>query len=343
MKIIFTFETLLIFMGLFLLSQNISSQNQSENPFNLQEVNDKRFSEIKDSLYKTSGGFRDNSSVYFDLNESDLQEIRNSLKNGIIPYLNNKRPYMIYEQIYFGPVDDALTLNMTILNIKDIPELDFYYNVKEVNFICGNLNFDPQVIKDRADLYEQYAREAEQEKRKYADTCDFYWLKDTILKNSDFVRYSRRPTILNIEWGNEMFTRTFPQEYYCSDFGTGIPVFDWSSNNFIGLRIGCGTQCWGNFLLPMNEIDSVEFIWYPITFDKETNTLVYIDSLEKDLLVVHNLNSGNRQLVYLDGHCPDDDAGNCLEKVLLKNGELIVEYNKFLNLPDLIVGIANNY
>lgn len=302
----------------------------------LRQVSDEEFNVALDSVKRaTNSGYVLNVTLCHAISETKKKEILRDLRNGIHADLNEVE-IANYAQMAFAPGQASVQSDQIIACISE-PDVD---GVTQVRTISGDLGLNPRQREERRQAMIELGMDAT-EFPKTKDSCYFYWLKDTILANGNYLHFGKTSTELNIEWGNSQgFIRGFPETFDCSDGSLGIPDFDWATDEFMGLRIGCGTQCWANYVLPMNPDDSIQFIWFPVSMNLQTKTLAHIDEDKKHKIILTQLDSGEQREVTLDENCSTEGVGACLEEVRLTNNELFIEYADWVNAPPLSVHLV---
>lgn len=304
--------------------------------YHFQQVSDEEFDEALDSAKRNSGkGYVLDITLCHPLSEKKKDEVRNSLRSSIRPDLDDVE-IANYVFIAFGPGKASVESDRIIACISE-PDME---GITYVRTISGKLELNSR----RKEQRRQAMIEMEMDATKFPkdkDSCNFYWLQDTVLTNGEFLHYAKTSTELNIEWGKkQVFTRKFPETFDCSDFGTGFPALRWINKDFIGLEVGCGTQCWLDYILPINPDDSIQFIWFPVAINLETNTLAHIDEERRDKIILTHLNSGETVDVTLDENCVNEGVGACLKNVRLTNNELFIEYADWVNAPSLSIHLV---
>ena len=319
----------------FLLIHNQGFSQVQEKQYRLRELSDEKFDLAFDSIKQIKGSeYRFGISVCSAISPEDKKEIISNLKQGLHPDFGELEIFN-YAEYAFGPGKASVQSDNIIVCFSELDE----YGEISVRTISGDLELNPRQKEERRQAMIDLGMDATEFPDK-KDSCYFFWLKDTIFSNGNYLHYEKTRTELNIEWGNtQSFKRVFPETFDCSDGPLGLPDFDWASDQFIGLRIGCGTQCWASYILPLNPNDSIQFIWYPLAINQETNMLAHIDDEERDKLILTQLSTGISRQILLDYGCTTEGVGACLKEVRLTTSELYFEYEEWVNAPPVAIYI----
>jgi hypothetical protein len=96
--------------------------------------------------------------------------------------------------------------------------------------------------------------------------------------------------------------------------------FEWENSKFIGLRQGCGSPCWYDIVLPLQNGRKVRQVMYAVARDEKRNLIASIDPT----LNIINLITGRHQSIVLKPECPAAFPGSCLDDIEFKDGALHV-------------------
>jgi len=149
---------------------------------------------------------------------------------------------------------------------------------------------------------------------------------DTISKNGNYVKYKVNGDSVSIEYGNKYFQHAIPIKYSCKLADARTPQFKWDNNDFICLKYGCGSPCWGVLLLPLNSKDTIRQIGFDLASDPINNMLVYLDNLEYNKLVVENLKTHDIQIIKFTKKCSSAFIGFCLDSVSIRKNKLFYRF-----------------
>lgn len=161
-------------------------------------------------------------------------------------------------------------------------------------------------------------------------------LKDTTFADGCFIKYLVKNDDVQIEWGNQHFTRILNKHYDCNGAPVWVPWANWISKNFIGLKYGCGSPCWGFLALPLNPQDSVIEGMYDIGVDTSKNQVAYLGGDDDDLLVIEDLQTRKKQMVQPKVDCRAAFIGFCIDSVRLSNNKLFIKWAEQADGPDSI-------
>jgi len=150
---------------------------------------------------------------------------------------------------------------------------------------------------------------------------------DTVSKNNNYVKYHVINKSATIEYGNNSMHRYLNEKYSCAIADARVPHFEWDNKDFIGLRFGCGSPCWGTIVLPLNLTDSVRVILYNLDVDPKNNIIVYLGGENYDKLIVENIKTKSKQIIELNKkNCSAAFIGYCLDSVSINEGELYYRF-----------------
>jgi hypothetical protein len=164
------------------------------------------------------------------------------------------------------------------------------------------------------------------------DDCHV-WLADadTTLSTGEYIKYLKEDGQVKIEWGNKIFKRILTHEYSCEGAPTWIPTIRWSTSKYIGLKYGCGSQCWGTIILPINDKDSIIERMYDLEIDPSNSRMVYLDNETYDKLIVENFETGQKTNINYKFECKAAFAGSCIDSLILSKDMLTIEWVDWTN------------
>ncbi len=154
---------------------------------------------------------------------------------------------------------------------------------------------------------------------------------DTLSINGNYVKYNLQGNEAQLEYGNKYFKRVLPEKYNCQIADAGIPKFKWDNHDFIVLKYGCGSPCWGVLILPLNIKDSIKNIMYDLASDPTNNTIVYLGEPDYNDLVIENLKLKTKQMIKI-AQCNSAFLGYCIDSISINKKELyyrLAEPDKF--------------
>jgi hypothetical protein len=159
------------------------------------------------------------------------------------------------------------------------------------------------------------------------------WLpdSDTTLATGYFIRYIKENDRVKIQWGNRHFNRTLENDYDCQGAPAWVPTIRWSTSNYIGLKYGCGSPCWGSIILPTNDKDPVIERMYDLQIDTLSNRMVYLDNETYDKFVVENFATGKKTIIDYEFQCQAAFVGFCIDTVGFDKNKLFVEWVDWVN------------
>jgi hypothetical protein len=150
--------------------------------------------------------------------------------------------------------------------------------------------------------------------------------KTTIKGN--YLLYHVKNDSVTLEYGNKSIHRLFPYKIECEIADSRIPGYEWDSQDFIVLRYGCGSPCWGVFVLPLDSINSIRNIMYEMAFDPDNNEVCYLGFEKYDNLIVENLKTKKSIIVLLPFKSDHGEfMGAWIEDVTIKNNKLYYRYS----------------
>lgn len=166
------------------------------------------------------------------------------------------------------------------------------------------------------------------------DCGEWFSSYDTITLNGNYLKYHMQGKVAQMEYGNNHFQRYLPEEYSCDLSDARIPKFKWDNNDFICLKYGCGSPCWGVKILPLNINDSIRNIMYDLAWDPGNNILVYLGEPDYNSFIIENLKSKTRQKVELSQKCDETFLGYCIDSISVNKKELYYRFAITNNFDD---------
>ena len=135
---------------------------------------------------------------------------------------------------------------------------------------------------------------------------------------------------------------TFP----CTDPYVGIPRLWWDNKDFICLRFGCGSPCWGAKILPLTEKDTVQTYMYQYGHDENRNVIIYLEyeaENDKSFLVARNLKSKETEEIEFESCDNVGFIGYCIDSISYQNGELFLQTKNMEELKEELreIGLSN--
>ena len=175
-----------------------------------------------------------------------------------------------------------------------------------------------------------------QAKSQIEDCLTQYSGYDTVSSNGNFIKYHLKYEYLtkyhiknnyvSLEYGNRSFHRFLKEKFECQTADSRIPSLEWDNNDFICLRYGCGSPCWGVLILPLDSTDSARNIMYELAFNTPDNLIVYLDNDHYEKIVVENLKSKVKQVIEVPLKCDAAFLGACIDSISIKNKELYYRF-----------------
>lgn len=159
------------------------------------------------------------------------------------------------------------------------------------------------------------------------------WLPDadTTLSAGYFIKYIKENQRVKIQWGNDHFTRTLDKDYDCAGAASWVPSIRWSTSDYIGLKYGCGSPCWGSIILPKNDKDPVIERMYDLVIDTLGNRMVYLDNKTYDRFVLEDFVTGKQASIDYKFECPAAFVGFCIDTIGFDNKKLFVKWVEWSN------------
>ena len=160
-----------------------------------------------------------------------------------------------------------------------------------------------------------------------SDCLEPFSAYDTVSVNNNYVKYHVINKSATIEYGNNLIHRYLNEKYSCEIADARVPHFKWDNKDFIGLKFGCGSPCWGVMVLPLNLKDSVREILYNLDFDPKSNLIVYFGGENYDKLIVENLKTKSKQIIDVNKKkCDVAFIGYCIDSVSINSEELYYRF-----------------
>jgi hypothetical protein len=154
----------------------------------------------------------------------------------------------------------------------------------------------------------------------------FSWY-DTTTINGNYIVYHVKNDSATIEYGNKSFHRLFPYKIECQIADSRIPHFEWDTHDFVVLRYGCGSPCWGIFILPLDSVSAVRHLMYEMAFDAENNLVAYLDCDTYTSLIIENLKTKqSRRIEFPFKTDHGEFIGFWIEDISVKDNMLYIKY-----------------
>jgi hypothetical protein len=155
----------------------------------------------------------------------------------------------------------------------------------------------------------------------------FSWY-DTTTANGNFIMYHVANKTATIEYGNKSFKRSLPDKYDCQIADAWIPHFEWDTHDFMVLKYGCGSPCWGILILPFDSIIPVRNLMYEMAFDSANNLVVYLDCNNYSCLIIENLKTSQAMRVELPFKTDHGEfIGYWIDSISIKDKKLYYQYS----------------
>jgi hypothetical protein len=151
---------------------------------------------------------------------------------------------------------------------------------------------------------------------------------DTTSVNGNFLKYHVVDNSVFIEYGNNSFHRSLPDKYDCQITDFWIPKFEWDTHDFMILKYGCGSPCWGIFVLRFDSLNPVRNIMYDMAFDYDNELIVYLGNMDYNSLIVENLKTLQRikiEFPFKSDH--GEFMGSWIDSISIKNNQLYYKYS----------------
>lgn len=163
-----------------------------------------------------------------------------------------------------------------------------------------------------------------------ADCIEPFEAYDTFTLNGNFIKYHVKNKKAELEYGNHEFRKFYPEDFDCDIADAWVPKLKYDNKEFMLLRYGCGSSCWGLILLPLQNVGKIRNIMYDLAYDEETTNLVYTDN--KNLLI-ENLTSGKVKVIKLP-QCKAANMVYCLDSITISKSELKYQFYGPARLDD---------
>ena len=155
----------------------------------------------------------------------------------------------------------------------------------------------------------------------------FSWYNTTTIRGN-YVFYHVNNDSATIEYGNKSFHRLFPYKIECQIADARIPHYEWDSKDFIVLRYGCGSPCWGIYVLPLDSINSITDMMYEMAFDSANNLVCYLGGDDYNKLIIENLKTKSCRTIEFPFKSDHGEfMGAWIEDVSIKNNKLYYKYS----------------
>ena len=155
----------------------------------------------------------------------------------------------------------------------------------------------------------------------------FSWY-DTTSSNGNFLKYHVANKTATLEYGNKLFHRSLPDKYDCQIADAWIPQFEWDTHDFMVLKYGCGSPCWGILVLPLDSVHPARNIMYEMAFDSISNLVVYLDCDNYSNLIVENLKTSQARKIEFPFK-PDhgEFVGYWIDSISINDHKLYYQYS----------------
>lgn len=161
------------------------------------------------------------------------------------------------------------------------------------------------------------------------DNCleHFSWY-NTKSTNGNFILYHVANNSAFIEYGNKSFHRSLPDKYDCEIADAWMPHFEWDSHDFVILRYGCGSPCWGILVLPLDSVKPVRNLMYEMAFDSDNNLVVYLDCENYNSLIIENLKTYQARRIEFPFKTDHGEfIGSWIDSISIKDKKLYYQYS----------------
>jgi len=116
------------------------------------------------------------------------------------------------------------------------------------------------------------------------------------------------------------------------------PELDWENRYFVVLRQGCGSPCWINVILPLDDQTPTREVYFPHGVDTHRNILAYFD--RTDAVTFENLLSGEKQDVEVPGVCGAALLLYCVPQIEIRESEFYLEWDQDMGEAGESVGYS---
>jgi hypothetical protein len=103
--------------------------------------------------------------------------------------------------------------------------------------------------------------------------------------------------------------------------------FEWENSKFVVLRQGCGSPCWFEIVLPLQNGRKIQQVMYTVAHDEKRSLIA---SIESEPLMIINLITGRQQSIVLKPECAAAFPGWCLDDVAFKDGALHILWRSWV-------------
>lgn len=154
-------------------------------------------------------------------------------------------------------------------------------------------------------------------KEKPLDSCQWIDLTKKITPAGNYIAYERFDNFkYRIVWGNKNLKRILADTLYCDAPPVAKPHFEKENKNYIMLRFGCGSSCWGSIYLPLNTYQKVTRVYYEYATDLDHHLVAALALDEtKTFIAVHNLKTSKVQEIKLEKECESAIPTYCLDSL----------------------------
>lgn len=331
-----------ITVAIFLVIISVWTIPSSSQPTDFKVVSSNGFNSILDSLKNLSNSEYSLKYIWCDeLENSERKRVINSLSRGIYPHIPEEKEKAVYAEYAFGPGKANVDSELLAVNISNTQDPDWGL-LSVVRFVGGDVELNAWQKLSKREAMTDAGIEVANVPFLENETCDLHWLKDTVLLDGTFLHFEKRPDSLRIMWGNSEYKRIFPVVFDCQDYGTSIPDFEWINDKFMGLQFGCGTGCWGTYVLPLNESDSIQLVWFSEAINLKTSTVAHLHETRRNVLVLTKMDTQQQYEIELDSVCGTENFGACIERITLSDTELLVSYSDWVQAPSFSVPLKYN-
>ncbi len=151
---------------------------------------------------------------------------------------------------------------------------------------------------------------------------------DTTSANGNFLKYHVDKNSASIEYGNKTFKGSLPEQYDCQIPDSWIPRFILDTKDFMILRYGCGSPCWGILVLPLNSADPVKNIMYNMAFDTDNNLVAYLECDSFTSLIIENLKTSQTKRIEFTFKTDHGEfIGYWIDSISIKDHKLYYQYS----------------
>ncbi len=159
--------------------------------------------------------------------------------------------------------------------------------------------------------------------------CFWHNLKDINTPNGKIVKFEiKNDSTYTIKWGKEENLQILNKQFYCDAPAITKPNFVEEDENYIVMRFGCGTSCWGGIFLPIQEEESPETILYYYDYDLKNDLVAFLDSQAQTATIsVLNLKTKQKYEYPIKPECESAIPTYCIDSISISNRELYYRWN----------------